>query len=235
METLSTGRLEWDNLVEPRAKVTMSITTQPPARTLYQRLLRPSPQVTVSPCTDDSKYLVEAALVKASSGHKTGCLEGTCIANVENGFAEFKRLKITSTSQQQKTLFKLRFELKCATSSGIVSAEMPHVYSTPIEVFSHPLYLHEDLIPAIVSEVIPAVVSLPHLGRIAIIGSGFVDKPNLCVMVGDTRITPHFHENTTLVATLSTLPTGTLPVRVSLDGEVFSEQDVSITVVDPSK
>ena len=41
------------------------------------------------------------------------CVDGNRIVRITNGvFAAFKKLKILSTSQQQGTLFRLRFTLK---------------------------------------------------------------------------------------------------------------------------
>jgi hypothetical protein len=95
---------------------------EPPPKTVYQRILKPYPSVMVdiwdpsSSCQDLSSLnlFVEVCLLRADSdGALPECLEGNRVVRLGTGvFATFTKLKILSTSQQQGTLFRLRFRLK---------------------------------------------------------------------------------------------------------------------------
>jgi len=96
----------------------LRIARQPPARTVYQRILKPFPAVMLSGGNFDASSMnnlfVEAALLRTDSDVEIPTiLEGNKIVRISNGaFATFKKLKILATSQQQGTLFRLRFTLK---------------------------------------------------------------------------------------------------------------------------
>lgn len=95
--------------------------------------------------TATNNLFVEASLLRSDSDVELPlCIEGTKVVRISNGvFATFKKLKILSTSQQQGTLFRLKFTLK--RYIGNVFEQLPNTYviSNPIEVFSHTLYLYD--------------------------------------------------------------------------------------------
>lgn len=96
----------------------LRIAKQPPPKTVYQRILKPPPSVMlVGPGVQNgtvSNYFVETTLVRSDSDVELGaCIDGNKVERVSNGvFAIFKKLKILSTTQQQGTLFRLKFVLK---------------------------------------------------------------------------------------------------------------------------
>jgi hypothetical protein len=96
---------------------------------------------------NDANLFVEATLLR--SDNETAlpqCLDGNRIVRITNGvFASFKKLKILSTSQQQGTLFRLRFTLKRYAGTQASFEDVPNctIISNPIEVFSHTQYLNE--------------------------------------------------------------------------------------------
>jgi hypothetical protein len=124
------------------------IARQPPLKTVYQRILKPFPTVMlISGQDSDSNLFVEATLLRSDNELPLPqCMDGNRIVRITNGiFATFKKLKILSTSQQQGTLFRLRFSLKKYAGDQAAFEEIPGctVVSTPIEVFSHTQYLNE--------------------------------------------------------------------------------------------
>lgn len=91
-----------------------------------------------------NNLFVEASLIRSDSEQTLPlCIEGTRIVRISGSIATFKKLKILSTSQQQGTLFRLKFTLKRYVGSVFEQVPTPSVLSNPIEVFSHTLYLTE--------------------------------------------------------------------------------------------
>ena len=87
--------------------------SQPPARVVYQRILKPFPQVQVLGAHQQYQNLyIEATLLRRDTHEEVPHLDGNTLVRVWNGFATFRKLKVTSTSQQSGTLFQLRFSLK---------------------------------------------------------------------------------------------------------------------------
>lgn len=128
----------------------LRIARQPPGRTVYQRILKPFPAVMLVGGTahmeaPNTNLFVEATLLRSDSDVELPlCIEGNRIVRISNGvFATFKKLKILSTSQQQGTLFRLKFVLKRYVGNVFEQIPHAHVISNPIEVFSHTLYLTE--------------------------------------------------------------------------------------------
>lgn len=128
-------------------KVSLHISKQPPSKTVYQRILKPYPTVMVCGLenTGLANLFVEAILLRADNEiDARSCMEGTVVVKVSNSFAVFKKLKILTTSQQQGTLFKLRFILKSYYGSDFRAIPNTETTSNTIEVFSHTLYLNHD-------------------------------------------------------------------------------------------
>jgi hypothetical protein len=59
-----------------------------------------------------SNLYVEATLIRRDTHQESQSLDGTTLIRVWNGLATFRKLKITSTSQQAGTFFLLKFSLK---------------------------------------------------------------------------------------------------------------------------
>jgi hypothetical protein len=93
----------------------------------------------------NSNLFVEATLLRSDSDVELPlCIEGNRIVRISNGvFATFKKLKILSTSQQQGTLFRLKFTLKRYVGNVFEQIVSATAITDPIEVFSHTLYLTE--------------------------------------------------------------------------------------------
>lgn len=92
-----------------------------------------------------SNLFVEATLLRSDSdGELNQILDGSKVIRISTGvFATFKKLKILSTSQQQGTLFRLKFQLKRYVGNVFEIIDGASVTSNPIEVFSHTQYLNE--------------------------------------------------------------------------------------------
>jgi hypothetical protein len=216
---------------------TLRIARQPPPKTVYQRILKPPPSVMlVGPGAQGgalSNYFVEASLVRSDSDAELpACIDGTRVERVSNGvFATFKKLKLLSTSQQQGTLFRLKFVLKKYVGNVFQVLPKSCVYSEPIEVFSHTQYLNErqDAPDAVkITEVLPP--SGTPGTRLVILGGNFVNGPTLRARFGQTEVVPTFHEKGTLICTVPPRTPGTLPgntlVSVSNDGVRYSDSKV---------
>jgi len=184
----------------------------------------------------NNNLFVEASLMRSDSDVELPtCIEGNRIVRISNGvFAVFKKLKILSTSQQQGTLFRLKFTLKRYVGNVFEQIATAVTVTNPIEVFSHTLYLSErpEVAPAppIVHEILPTSGSFGT--RAVILGINFVNNPNLKVRLGDFEIPNQFHEQGTLIVTLPSLPkSGMMPVRVSNDGSNYCETKVFFTYI----
>lgn len=93
-----------------------------------------------------SNLFVEATLLRTDSDIEIPTvLEGNKVVRISNGaFATFKKLKILSTSQQQGTLFRLKFSLKKYVGNVFEPIPNATIISNPIEVFSHTLYINQQ-------------------------------------------------------------------------------------------
>jgi hypothetical protein len=122
----------------------LHVASQPPARVVYQRILKPFPQVQVlGPHQQYQNLYIEATLLRRDTHEEVPHLDGNTLVRVWNGFATFRKLKVTSTSQQSGTLFQLKFSLKQYDSANFKPMACNTVISEPIEVFSHSQYLKQ--------------------------------------------------------------------------------------------
>jgi hypothetical protein len=126
----------------------LRIARQPPSRTVYQRILKPFPSVMLIGASSEvanNNLFVEATLLRCDSDAELpSCIEGNRTVRISNGvFAVFKKLKILSTTQQQGTLFRLKFTLKRYVGNVFEQVANAVTVSNPIEVFSHTLYLSD--------------------------------------------------------------------------------------------
>jgi hypothetical protein len=204
---------------------------QPPAQTVYQRILRPFPAVILlPPVTDKSRelgFFVEATLIRGDNNSELpSVLDGTKIIRIEPGkMANFNKLKINMTTQQIGSLVKIKFQLKKAHEGNFLTLPGVATVSQPIEVFSHSYYIPpKDHIPlsCVVQEVLPSRGSCAGGTRIAILGDNFIDSTSLRVRFGNTILRPIFHETRTLITTVPPGGPGTVYVSVSNDGKEYS-------------
>ena len=116
---------------------------QPSSRTVYQRIIKPFPSILLEGDGDDKDNLfVESILVRQDSEEELPCFDGNKKLKIAPGaFATFKKLKITSTSQQIGTKFRIKFQLKRYDGESFISIPGANIISDPIEVYSHTAYL----------------------------------------------------------------------------------------------
>ena len=109
---------------------------------MYQRILKPHPVVSLEgEQLDNQNLYVEAIVVHESSEDVVdGVLDGTKTVQIRKGTAQFKKLKITATSQMKGTYFRLKFLLKIYDGKEFQQEGTSEI-SHPIEVFSHSQYL----------------------------------------------------------------------------------------------
>eukprot|EP00029_Vermamoeba_vermiformis_P004952 TRINITY_DN1586_c0_g1_i1.p1 TRINITY_DN1586_c0_g1~~TRINITY_DN1586_c0_g1_i1.p1 ORF type:complete len:595 (+),score=79.14 TRINITY_DN1586_c0_g1_i1:72-1856(+) len=217
----------------------LRIAKQPPPKTVYQRILKPFPAVMLlgSGVTEaQSNLFVEATLMRSDSDVELNqILDGSKVIRISTGvFATFKKLKILSTSQQQGTLFRLKFQLKRYVGNVFEIIEGASVTTNPIEVFSHTQYLNERKNgpppPPNVTEIIPTRGPTAGGTRAVILGSNFFGSPSLRMKFGETVITPTFHEQGTLIcSTPAGRSDNTVQVRVANDGQEYCESYASYT------
>lgn len=119
--------------------------------TVYQRILKPFPQVAVAPGPGavpgiaPRHLFLTVSLFRSADGLEISeLLQASPVAVPAEGVgvAAFKRLKILATSGQQQSLFFLRFQLKFVEGSELrLVPGSNSVDSIPIEVFSHTSYI----------------------------------------------------------------------------------------------
>lgn len=224
----------------------LRIQKQPPAQTVYQRIVKPFPALALvttgatAAAAAQFNLFVEASVIRADSEKELPlCLDGSRVIRIQAGaLATYRKLKILATTAQQGCLFRLRFQLKRYEGNQFYTVPGAVCISNPIEVFSHTYYLtnrkkNAPPPPPSVTEVLPA--RLPAHGgaaqRIVILGAGFVDNAALRVRVGDAVVRPVFHENKTLIVTLPTsLERGSHVVSVANDGKDFCASSVTLTL-----
>jgi hypothetical protein len=213
----------------------ISVVTHPPTETVYNRLLKPYPAVRITgEIAGRTNHFVDCTCVDANSHVEVPlCLQGTSrVKLLPTAFAQFKKLKLALTTQQQGCQFRLRFQLQTYHASGYVNIAGAEAYSVPITVFSHTQYLgRNDNHSSIASTLIPQLAELiPNRAasgsKLCLLGSGFVRSSQLQVRIGGTAVTPTFHETGTLVCHVPAFggQRGLLGVSVSNDGQTWSDE-----------
>jgi len=219
----------------------IKIQKQPPPQTVYQRILKPYPVVMLL-CPahlqeQTHNLFIECQLLNDKNIELPLCLDGTKTVRISPGvFATFKKLKISSTSQQQRTLFRLRLQLKRYVGNVFETIDGISIVSNPIEVFSHSYYLNGNIknktLPPKINEILPNCGPVEGGLRIVIIGSNFINTGNLLVKFGEMNIPPEYHESGTLIFTLPQGQRGTsVKISVSNDGEEFSQSESIFTYI----
>jgi hypothetical protein len=215
----------------------LRIVVQPSPKTVYQRILRPYPSVLLEGAAPGTNFFVEVTLCTNDSEESLSCLSGAGRLRISNGlFASFKKLKVTSTSQQIGSLLRLRFQLK--SFNGATFADVPGVVvlSQPIEVFSHTHYLtnkkkgHRPAPPSI-TDIVPCTVKVTGGCKLVILGSNFIKCPQLKVKIGTVQVPANYHEQGTLWVILPPLAVGKYPVAVSNDGLFFAKSPTDVEYV----
>jgi len=232
MASLSNGNLER----------TLCIVQQPPKEAVYQRILKPFPTVLLTGPggkLGDQLY-VQSSMLRGDSEAELDFLDGKKIIQISTEYpAIFKKLKIVSTSQQQGTLFRLRFQLKKYVNNTMEDIPGACCISTPLEVFSHTQYLKKDT-KALPEPSIKMIVppSGPSAGgnQIVILGANFCNSPNLRVCFGREVITAEYHERGTILCKAPPRAQGpqgkTAPIHVSNNGQTFCQTTVVYTYDD---
>eukprot|EP01094_Clydonella_sp_ATCC50884_P010765 TRINITY_DN20596_c0_g1_i1.p1 TRINITY_DN20596_c0_g1~~TRINITY_DN20596_c0_g1_i1.p1 ORF type:complete len:254 (+),score=74.04 TRINITY_DN20596_c0_g1_i1:117-764(+) len=205
--------------------------------TVYRRFLQEPPRIVMSvsgECAAERlpKFWVRAGLVTHEGQVVEGGVSGS--KDLEIALARpvsFCKIQVMKTTKQEKVPhFRLRFTVQCYNEqSGFL--DVGHIFSHPIEVFSHPTYLRQAAMPAPqLVHIIPDHMDARKDTRICIVGDGFLNTGALRVTVGDSQV--HMGTSDLRVHTskcvLLTIPAGalglcgTLPVKVSNDGKNYS-------------
>ncbi len=146
---------------EPPAEATVSVgtpiegarlvlTTPPATNTVYHKLLKPFPTVTVEGVADLRKCFISAELFKAEPGgwppkEQLPYLEGDRVIEIKDRAAVFRKLKINTTTTSVGTCFVLKFQLlRKVDSSNTVIVPGVVCYSGPLNIFSHSSYLKDS-------------------------------------------------------------------------------------------
>lgn len=126
------------------------LTTPPAANSVYHKLLKPFPTVTVEGVADLRKCFVTAELFKAEPGglpskEQLPFLEGDRTVEVKDRAAVFRKLKINTTTTSVGSAFVLRFQLLRKVDSA-TTVIVPDVvcFSGALNVFSHTSYLKDS-------------------------------------------------------------------------------------------
>ena len=215
-------------------RLELRITGAPPAKSVYQRILKPYPVVKVIGADKlvNRVLFLKASLWNADGTTQMTCLDGGLQVAAQPTTATFKKLKVLNTSVQKGTLFKLKFQLEVFGERE--QALDIHVWSDPMEVVSHTVYLTNPSnaapTPATVTETIPN--SGVTGSRVVILGSSFIDGDSVRVKFGDIIAHHTFHENGTLIAIAPAQPPNThhrVLVSVSNDGVDYSATNAAFT------
>lgn len=212
--------------------LSLKIARQPPPKIVYQRILRPFPVVRLEGDvqeTSQNNLFVDATLIKQDSEEEVipNILEGNkCVRITQGVFSVFKKLKIQATSQQQQTLFRIKFSLKRYLENSFQLIPDATVISEPIEVFSHSLYLdrHDStkIPPPVINEIVPPLAKVGS--RVALLGSNFSNTANTIVALNDNlKVSSQYHEQCTLLFTVPDVMEGEYTLAVSNDGRFFCE------------
>ena len=216
-------------------RLELRITGSPPAKSVYQRILKPYPVVKVIGADKlaNRVLFLKASLWNADGTEQLTCLEGGLQVAAQPTTATFKKLKVLNTSVQKGTLFKLKFQLEIFGERE-QSLDI-HVWSDPMEVVSHTVYLSNPNssapTPATVTEAIPNMGAVGS--RVVIIGSSFVELPTVRVKFGDVIAHHTFHESGALIVVAPHQPSNVSRVLVSVsnDGNDYSATNAAFTYV----
>lgn len=215
-------------------RLELRIIGAPPAKSVYQRILKPYPVVKVIGADKlvNRVLFLKASLWNADGTAQMSCLDGGLQVAAQPTTATFKKLKVLNTSVQKGTLFKLKFQLEVFGERE--QALDIHVWSDPMEVVSHTVYLtnpsNSAPTPATVTEAIPNCGLVGS--RVIILGSSFIDVDTVRVKFGESIAHHTFHESGALIAHVPPQPPGAgnrVLVSVSNDGTDYSATNAAFT------
>jgi len=220
---------------------------------VYQRIVRPNPKIMLEEGQDPHNNLwIETVLIRADSDVpiQGKVLDGPKMTRISTGHvAILSRLKILCTSQQQGTLFRLKFVLRRYDGTDFTDIAGAVVISNPIEVFSHTVYIRRPKRtspaplsrsvlrcadrrrtrstdappPPILQGIFPDTGTANTATRMCAIGCNYVNTPALALRFGDQIVSATFHSTGTILCNTPPLPPGTYHVSASNDGTNFSE------------
>jgi hypothetical protein len=218
----------------------IAVATHPPAETVYNRLLKPYPAVRVTgDVAGQQNYFVECSCVDAATHVEIPmCLQGTTrVKLLPTAFAQFKKLKLALTTQQQGCQFRLRFQMQTYSSSRLCQ----HSGRRGVLGADHRLLAHA--VPrsqrcGVANRVDAAAAALRgDSERRRARRQALSARQWLCTQCTVARahrrhiVAPTFHETGTLVCQVPPhCPRGTIAVAVSNDGVTWSE-DVALQIV----
>lgn len=215
-------------------RLELRITGAPPAKSVYQRILKPYPVVKVIGADKlvNRVLFLKASLWNADGTAQMTCLDGGLQVAAQPTTATFKKLKVLNTSVQKGTLFKLKFQLEIFGERE--QALDIHVWSDPMEVVSHTVYLTSPSnaapTPATVTETIPNT-GTPGT-RVIVLGSSFIDHEAVRVKFGDVIAHHTYHEKGAIIAIAPAQHGGAhsrVLVSVSNDGVDYSATNAAFT------
>jgi len=213
----------------------IQIVEQPPEKSVYKRNLKPNPSIMViGDISPSPQYEYKAAVVLIRCDtfqEEPRYLTGDKPVSIPpNRLVTFKKLKVLTTShQQQESLFSLRFEVR-----RYVNEEQYEVLasqtSTPVCILSHSTQMKptSSQVPTIL-EVLPS--SGPSSGgtRVAVVGRDFVDSPAARIRFDSTDVMPSFHGPGTLVCHTPQHEPGPVQVKVCSSSQKWSDSEAMFT------
>mmetsp|Transcript_4314 Transcript_4314/g.4738 ORF Transcript_4314/g.4738 Transcript_4314/m.4738 type:complete len:392 (+) Transcript_4314:143-1318(+) len=186
----------------------ITVVQQPPAKAVYQRLLKPFPAVALAGIPDRSEqFYVEATLLHSGTKAELDFLVGGKTLNINPDYPTvFKKLKITTTSQRQGTLFRLCFKLKRYENEQLVDVPGGTITTVPIEVFSHTTYLKKEktvthVCPSI-TRIIPDNGPLAGGNTVAVLGTALGSGSVRELWFGSKKVSVQLHDVSTLLCTV---------------------------------
>jgi hypothetical protein len=139
-----------DGRATGEATLQIHLCASSPSEVVYQRILRPPPAIVVTGGSELSQQqkacLFVEVTAEAAESHTElpQCLDGQLRMNVAPGsFAQFKKLRLLTTSTQQGSDFCLRFRLTMFDTDTDTFYPVPGAWvrSPAIRVYSHSQYL----------------------------------------------------------------------------------------------
>lgn len=217
--------------------IKLRVVSQPPAKVVYLRLLKPAPAVILINDAQDSvdNLFVEASLIRCDNSEIVPQgVDGNTLMKIGHEVVQFKKMKIMTTTLKCGTEFKLKFQLLRYIGENNFENLGIEVTSNPINVVSHSQYLtnkNNSPLPATVSEILPSSGTAGT--KVVILGSNFIQSNNLSVKIGNSVVVPQFHESGTLICIIPKLEQSNqiIPVTVSNDGRDYSHTKASFTYI----
>jgi len=214
--------------------LSLQIVEQVPSQSVYKRNLKPNPMVMVVGDTslNDGRLFIVPVLMRCDTlTEEPKFLSGNSPVQITIGrVLTFKKLKVLTTShQQQETLFLVKFELRRYLSEEQYEM-LDSVHSSPICVVSHSTQMKPiTTTAAVLHEVIPSSGPVTGGTRVGVLGANFVDSPAARVRFDTTDVMPHFYGPGTLVCHSPQHDAGSVSVRVCNSPKKWSDTAATFT------